>query len=126
MQGKIRVIIVDRHKRRQADIVEPPARTNTLFIIDDAEGLLMLFQVVQEGSGRQRLFQIVLAPAFIDNVLFAFAVSVEICSYPVVSPAYCPRWCAPGVSIMAAPSRRTYPLSRGRSLFKVPNSGSPG
>ena len=52
MPGQIRVITVDRHKRRQADIVEPPARTNTLFIIDDAEGLLMLFQVVQEGPGR--------------------------------------------------------------------------
>ena len=68
MPGQIRVFIFDRHKRRQADIVEPPARTNTLFIIDDAEGLLMLFQVVQEGPGRQRLFQIVLAPAFIDIV----------------------------------------------------------
>ena len=65
MPGQIRVIIVDRHKRRQADIVEPPARANTFFIIDDAEGLLMLFQVVQEGLGRQRLFQIVLTPAFI-------------------------------------------------------------
>ena len=30
MPGQIRVITVDRHKRRQADIVEPPARTNTL------------------------------------------------------------------------------------------------
>ena len=68
MPGQIRVIIVDWHKRRQADIVEAPARTDTLFIIDDAEGLLMLFQVVQEGPGRQRLFQIVLAPAFIDIV----------------------------------------------------------
>ena len=68
MPGQIRVITVDRHKRRQADIVEAPARSNTLFIIDDAEGLLMLFQVVQEGLGRQRLFQIVLAPAFIDIV----------------------------------------------------------
>ena len=48
--------------------MEAPARSNTLFIIDDAEGLLMLFQVVQEGLGRQRLFQIVLAPAFIDIV----------------------------------------------------------
>ena len=48
--------------------MEPSARSNTLFIIDDAEGLLMLFQVVQEGPGRQRLFQIALTPVFIDIV----------------------------------------------------------
>lgn len=48
--------------------MEPSARSNTLFIIDDAEGLLMLFQVVQEGLGRQRLFQIALTPVFIDIV----------------------------------------------------------
>ncbi len=59
MPGQIQVIIVDRHKRSQADIVEAPARTDTLFIIDDAEALLMLFQVVQVGtiSGRKTCCQ---------------------------------------------------------------------
>ena len=52
----------------QRYIMKSPARTNALVVIDDAKGFLVVFQVMNKGRCRPRLFQIVTAPALINPI----------------------------------------------------------
>ena len=59
---------IDRQKQVNVHIVKTPVRADTLIVIDDAKAFLVVFQVVDKGRCRQRLFQIIQAPAFIDLI----------------------------------------------------------
>ena len=57
-----------RRKMVQRYIVKSPVHSNALVVIDDAKGFLVVFQVMDKGGSRPRLFQIVTAPALINLI----------------------------------------------------------
>ena len=48
--------------------MEATVRADALVIIDDAKAFLVVFQMVDKGRCRQRFFQIVQTPAFVDLI----------------------------------------------------------